>query len=43
MEWKELLSMDRQVEKEVEPTQFERYPIGEVEKDYQEIISSAAF
>ena len=43
MEWKSLLSLERQVEKEKEPPQFERYPIDEVEKDYQAIISSAAF
>lgn len=43
MEWKSLLSLEKQVEKEKEPLQFERYPIDEVEKDYQAIISSAAF
>lgn len=43
MEWKNLLSLERQVGKEKEPLQFERYPIDEVEKDYQAIISSAAF
>lgn len=43
MEWKNLLSLERQVAKEKEPPQFDRYPIDEVEKDYQAIISSAAF
>ena len=43
MEWKHLLSLERQVEKEKDSPQFERYPIDEVEKDFQEIISSAAF
>lgn len=43
MKWEKLLSLERQVAKEKEPPQFERYPIDEVEKDYQEIISSAAF
>lgn len=43
MEWKKLLSLERQVAKEKEPSQFDRYPIDEVEKDYQAIISSAAF
>lgn len=43
MEWEKLLSLDRQVEKENEPTKFQDYPVGEVEKDYQEIISSSAF
>ncbi len=27
MEWKNLLSLERQVEKEEEPLEFEKYPI----------------
>lgn len=43
MEWDTLLSLERQVEKEPEPKEFEKYPISELEKDYQAIISSSAF
>lgn len=43
MEWEELLSVERQVEKEKEPNEFKNYPISELEKDYQSIISSSAF
>lgn len=43
MEWSRLLSEKRQVEKEKEPNDFIKYPISEFEKDYQAIISSAAF
>lgn len=43
MEWEKLLSMKRQEEKEKEPADFEKYPIDELEKDYQVIISSSAF
>lgn len=43
MEWKKLLSLERQVEKEKEPTEFEKYPIEEFEKDYLTIVSSSAF
>lgn len=43
MEWKKLLSLERQVEKDPEPEEFKKYPISEVEKDYQAIISSSAF
>lgn len=43
MKWEELLSLKRQVEKELEPEEFEKYPISELEKDYQAIISSSAF
>jgi len=43
MEWSKLLSEKRQVEKEKEPNDFSKYPISEFEKDYQTIISSAAF
>lgn len=43
MEWEKLLSLKRQAEKEKEPVEFEKYPISELEKDYQSIISSSAF
>lgn len=43
MEWEKLLSLSRQAEKEQEPEDFSKYPINELEKDYQAIISSSAF
>lgn len=43
MDWSNLLSEKRQVEKEIEPRDFSKYPISEFEKDYQAIISSSAF
>lgn len=43
MEWKDLLSLERQAEKEKEPERFEKYPIEEFEKDYFAIVSSSAF
>ncbi|SHO51764.1 deoxyguanosinetriphosphate triphosphohydrolase [Anaerocolumna xylanovorans] len=43
MEWTKLLSLDTQVEREQEPDIFIRYPISDLEKDYESIISSAAF
>jgi dGTPase len=43
MEWKNLLSLETQIEKEAEPSEFKDYPINELEKDYKAIISSAAF
>ena len=43
MEWKNLLSLERQVEKEKEPSEFEKYSIEEFEKDYLAIVSSSAF
>ena len=43
MEWEKLLSLKRQVEKDPEPGDFGKYPISELEKDYQAIISSSAF
>lgn len=43
MEWNKLLSLECQVEKEQEPKDFEKYPISDLEKDYQAIISSSAF
>lgn len=38
MEWNHLLSLERPVEKESEPTEFERYPISELEKDSRELL-----
>lgn len=43
MKWDRLLSLQRQVENEKEPEEFKKYPIDELEKDYQVIISSSAF
>lgn len=43
MEWKDLLSLERQVEKESEPAEFDKYPVEEFEKDYFAIVSSSAF
>lgn len=43
MEWNKLLSLETQVEREMEPEIFERYPISDLEEDYKSIISSAAF
>lgn len=43
MEWQSLLSMEKLVEEEAEPEVFFQYPINEFEKDYNKIVSSAAF
>lgn len=43
MEWKVLLSTDKLIPEESEPEVFSRYPINEFEKDYNRIVSSAAF
>lgn len=43
MDWTKLLSLNTQVEREQEPDIFIRYPISDLEKDYESIISSAAF
>ena len=43
MEWERLLSVERLAEPEREPEAFDRYPINEFEKDYQAIVTSAAF
>lgn len=43
MEWKDLLSLERQVKNEKEPAEFGKYPIDEFEKDYLSIVSSSAF
>jgi len=43
MEWKKLLSLEKQVQKEEEPSEFKKYSIEEFEKDYLTIVSSSAF
>lgn len=43
MEWKKLLVLETQVQREEEPEDFAKYPISNLEKDYQAIISSSAF
>ena len=43
MEWTNLLSLETQAKREEEPNDFGKYPISDLEKDYQSIISSAAF
>lgn len=43
MEWQNLLSLERQIEKEREPEIFDKYRIEEFEKDYLAIVSSSAF
>lgn len=43
MEWKKLLVLETQVQREEEPEDFLKYPISNLEKDYQAIISSSAF
>ena len=43
MNWEQLLSTETQVKREVEPEDFAKYPMDDLEKDYKAIISSAAF
>lgn len=43
MKWKTLLSTQKLVQEAAEPDVFSRYPINEFEKDYNKIVSSAAF
>ena len=43
MEWTSLLSMDKLAAEEEEPSVFLLYPINGFEKDYNKIVSSAAF
>lgn len=43
MEWQSLLSTEKLLKEEVEPNAFSQYPINEFEKDYNKIVSSAAF
>lgn len=43
MEWNKLLSSKTQIEREEMPTEFSSYPISDVERDYEQIISSSAF
>ena len=43
MEWNQLLSLETQIDRPEEPEKFNKYPISDLEKDYQSIISSSAF
>lgn len=43
MNWEQLLSTETQVKREVEPEDFAKYPMDDLEKDYKAIISSAVF
>lgn len=43
MEWKNLLSVRTQANRDEEPKEWSNYPINDLEKDYKSIISSAAF
>lgn len=43
MEWQSLLSTEKLMKEEPEPEVFLQYPINEFEKDYNKIVSSAAF
>ena len=43
MNWEALLSTQKLAQEEEEPGEFRNYPINEFEKDYNKIVSSAAF
>lgn len=43
MEWSKLLSTRKLATEEPEPPDFEQYPISAFERDYNKIVSSAAF
>ena len=43
MNWETLLSTQKLAQEEEEPVEFRNYPINEFEKDYNKIVSSAAF
>ncbi len=43
MDWERLLLTQKLHDEEAEPDQFRDYPISEFEKDYNKIVSSAAF
>lgn len=43
MEWNSVMSLKHQVEREKDPEGFDKYPISELERDYQAIITSSAF
>lgn len=43
MEWKTLLSLQTQVTREAVPEDFKKYPISDLEKDYNAIVSSSVF
>lgn len=39
MEWKNIMSLKHLVERKKDPDEFDKYPISELEKDYQAIIT----
>lgn len=43
MEWEYLLSKNRLGQEDTEPRDWSNYPINTFEKDYNKIVSSAAF
>lgn len=43
MEWNKLLSSKTQMEREKKPNEFSKYPVSDIEVDYEQIISSVAF
>ena len=43
MDWNKLLSSKTQIKREDNPTEFSIYPISDIERDYEQIISSSAF
>ena len=43
MNWAELISTKRQLKKESDPADWQDHPISEFEKDYRDIVTSAAF
>lgn len=43
MDWSDLLSEQRLSKEEKEPKYFKQYPISHFERDYEKIVSSAAF
>ena len=43
MEWEYLLSKNRLSQEDTEPRDWSNYPINTFEKDYNKIVSSAAF
>lgn len=43
MEWNKLLSTNTKIRRKENPKEFEKYPINDIEIDYEQIISSSAF
>lgn len=43
MKWESLMSLKHLVQREDDPEEFDKYPISELERDYQSIIISSAF